>query len=97
MPYLIETTDRPKSAQVRQDNRPTHLQFLRDNASRLLACGAKLDAQGQATGTLYILDVETEQEALAFLAQDPYSKADLAGEVKTSYWRVAVLNGQPRV
>ena len=97
MPYLIETTDNANGSAIRQAQRPAHLQFLRDNATLLLACGAKLNSQGQTTGTLYLLNVETEQEALHFLSQDPYSKADLAAEVRTSYWRVAVLDGKARV
>jgi uncharacterized protein YciI len=94
MPYLIETFDKPNSAQLRADNRPEHLEFLRQNASKLLACGAKLNAEGAATGSVYILDAETEEEAKAFLAQDPFSKVELPGEIKMTAWRKAVLDGK---
>jgi uncharacterized protein len=97
MPYLIETVDKPDSVQLRTDNRPVHLEFLRQNAAKLLACGAKLDADGVATGSLYIIDVETEEEAKAFLAQDPFSKVGLPGEMKSTYWRKAILDGKAYV
>ncbi|WP_462379903.1 YciI family protein [Pseudomonas sp. Marseille-QA0892] len=94
MPYYIETFDKPDSAQLRADNRPDHLEFLRQNASKLLACGAKLNAEGAATGSTYILDVETEQEAKAFLDQDPFTQVGLPGDVRMTYWRKAVLDGK---
>ncbi|GGJ83060.1 YciI family protein [Pseudomonas matsuisoli] len=97
MPYLIETFDKPGSAQLRADNRPDHLEFLRQNASQLLACGAKLDADGVATGSVYIIDVETEEEAKAFLAQDPFSKVGLPGEIKSTSWRKVILDGKAYV
>ena len=94
MPYFIETFDKPDSAQLRADNRPDHLEFLRQNASKLLACGAKLNAEGAATGSTYIVDAETEEDAKAFLDQDPFTKVGLPGEVKRTYWRKAVLDGK---
>jgi uncharacterized protein YciI len=95
MPFLIETWDKPDTAQLRQDNRPAHLDFLRENAAKLLACGAKLDDGGtNASGSVYIVDVETREEAEAFLAQDPFSQVGLPEKVNIVRWRKAVLDGK---
>ncbi|MER5390853.1 YciI family protein [Saccharopolyspora sp. NPDC002686] len=95
MPYFIETFDKPDHQQVRQDNRPAHLAFLEEHKELLLACGAKLADEGDAaTGGVYLLDVETRAEAEDFIAQDPFTRADLFAEVKILRWRKAFLAGQ---
>ncbi|MDR6356750.1 uncharacterized protein YciI [Pseudomonas psychrotolerans] len=38
--------------------------------------------------------METRAEAEAFLAQDPFSKVGLPGEVRITRWRKAVLDGK---
>ena len=54
MPFLVETFDKPDSLALRQQHRPAHLDFLRENAAALLACGAKLSDDGEtATGNPY--------------------------------------------
>ncbi|SNB68787.1 hypothetical protein SAMN07250955_106242 [Arboricoccus pini] len=93
MPYMIETFDKDNHQEVRAKNRPEHLEFLRREAAKLLACGAKLLEDGvTATGSFYIVDVETRAEAETFLAADPYSKADLFKEVRITKWRKAILD-----
>ncbi|APQ12382.1 hypothetical protein NS274_21060 [Pseudomonas oryzihabitans] len=95
MPFLIETFDKPDSLALRQEHRPAHLDFLRENAAALLACGAKLSDDGATpSGSVYIVDVETRAEAEAFLAQDPFSKVGLPSEVRITRWRKAVLDGK---
>jgi len=95
MPFLIETFDKPDSLALRQEHRPAHLDFLRENATALLACGAKLSDDGETpSGSVYIVDVETRAEAEAFLAQDPFSQVGLPAEVRITRWRKAVLDGK---
>ena len=48
MPFLVETFDKPDSLALRQQHRPAHLDFLRENAAALLACGAKLSDEAEA-------------------------------------------------
>lgn len=95
MPYLIETFDKDNHQEVRAKNRPEHLEFLKQEAAKLLACGAKLlDDGATATGSLYIVDVETRAEAESFIAADPFSKADLFKEVRITRWRKVILDGK---
>lgn len=95
MPYIIETWDKDGHAHVRQQHRPAHLVFLEENADLLLACGAKLADDGSdAGGGVYVVDLDTRAEAEAFIAADPFSKADLFGRVTITRWRKAYVAGR---
>lgn len=95
MPYLIETFDKPGHQQLRRDTRDEHLVFLEQNKARLLACGAKLQDDGNDQGGgVYIVDLETREEAERFIAADPFSRVDLFAEVRITRWRKAYLAGE---
>ena len=93
MPYMIETWDKPNHQHIRARERPAHLAFLERHAAMLLACGAKLNDDGQgAQGSLYVIDVETREEAERFNAQDPFTQAELFERVAVVLWRKAYLD-----
>lgn len=95
MTYFIETFDKPGKPARRQELRPAHLQFLRDNASRLLACGAKLNDDGSDQGGgLYIISADSLEDARAFIEADPFYQGDLFAEVRITRWRKAYVDGQ---
>lgn len=95
MPYLIETYDAPERAHLRQENYQQHLDYLADNADLLLACGAKLDDAGkQASGGIYLVDLDDREAAEAFIAADPFHRAGLFREVVVARWRKAYLNSE---
>lgn len=92
---MIETFDKPDHQHVRKEARAAHLDYLAANASLLLACGAKLNDDGSdAGGGVYIVALETRAEAEAFIAADPFSHANLFGQVRITRWRKAYLDGQ---
>lgn len=95
MPYLIETFDAPERAHVRQERYAEHLEFLSEHATLLLACGAKLsDDGGRADGGIYLVDLDSREDAEAFIARDPFAQGDLFREVVVRRWRKAYLDGQ---
>jgi len=95
MPYIIETWDKPGHQSVRQAHRAAHLDYLRQHAAELLACGAKLADDGSDLGGgLYIVDTEVREEAEAFIAADPFSRAGLFERVLITRWRKAFLDGK---
>ncbi|MFC7401425.1 YciI family protein [Citricoccus sp. GCM10030269] len=95
MPYMIETYDAPERAHVRQERYAEHLEFLAEHAQLLLACGAKLADDGtHAEGGIYLVDLETREEAEAFIARDPFSRGNLFRDVVIRRWRKAYLNGE---
>ena len=95
MPYLIETWDKDGHMPVRMEHRKAHLDFLEENKHLLLACGAKLHDDGtDIGGGIYIVALETREEAEAFIAADPFSKADLFRDVRVTRWRKAYVDGK---
>jgi len=95
MPYLIETFDKPDTAELRQQLRPAHLDFLERNKALLLACGAKLQEDGvTGTGSVYIVDLDTREEAQAFIDGDPFTAGGLFERITINRWRKAYINGE---
>lgn len=95
MAYIIETFDKPDQMALRVRVRPQHMAYLEANKEKLLACGAKLDDSGeQPNGGLYLVKVETRSEAEKFIADDPFSKAELFERVEITRWRAAFFNGR---
>ncbi|MBE0462871.1 YciI family protein [Halomonas colorata] len=95
MPFMIETFDKPGHQELRLEIRDEHLAYLDAHSVLLLACGAKLsDDSSTASGGLYLVDVETREEAQALIRQDPFYIAGLFEDIKIVRWRKAYLNKQ---
>lgn len=95
MPFFIETYDNPEHAHIRQDVYQEHLDYLEAIAPKLLACGAKLNDDGdKASGGVYLVDVETHVAAQQLIETDPFYRNGLFADVKISRWRKAYLDGQ---
>lgn len=95
MPYFIETFDDPEQAHIRQEVYQEHLDYLDEIAPHLLACGAKLDDDGvKASGGVYLVDVDTRDEAQQLIEADPFYTNGLFANVQITRWRKAYLDGQ---
>ncbi|WP_417680730.1 YciI-like protein [Roseibium sp.] len=92
MLYALICTDKPHSLQVRLDNRPAHIEFLKDMGDGLKAAGPFLDDDGNMTGSLVIIEAANRDEALAVSQEDPYAKAGLFESVEIRPWNWAVKN-----
>ncbi|WP_417247283.1 YciI family protein [Celeribacter sp.] len=94
MPWMVETYDKFDCAELRNRIRPAHLNYLEAHKGILLACGAKIDDEGKAaSGGLYLLDLETREDAQSFIEQDPFYQEGLFARVFVTRWRKAYLNG----
>lgn len=87
MLYLIHCFDKQDHLQVRMDNRPAHVAYLKSYADKLHAAGPTLDAAGNMNGSLVILKLEELAQAEAFAAGDPYAKAGLFEKVIIQPWK----------
>jgi uncharacterized protein YciI len=95
MPYLIHTEDKPNHAHLRAATRAVHLDYLEKHKAKLLAAGALLNDDGSGGhGGVLIVDTDDRQEAEAFIANDPFTKAGLFAKVTVTRWRKAFFNGQ---
>jgi len=84
--YVIRCVDKPGALQIRQDNRPAHIEYLKSNLDILHAAGPVLDAEEQMCGSVIILDVADQSAAEAFAKNDPYAKAGLFASVTIDRW-----------
>jgi uncharacterized protein YciI len=87
MLYLIHAFDKPNHLQIRMDNRPAHVAYLKSFGDKLQSAGPTLDADENMNGSLVILDFADFSEAEAFAAGDPYAKAGLFEKVIIQPWK----------
>lgn len=87
MLYVIHCFDKKDSLQVRMDNRPEHVAYLKSFGDKLHAAGPTLDTDENMNGSVVILDLENLAEAEAFAANDPYAKAGLFESVSIQPWK----------
>lgn len=81
--------DNPGALQTRTDNRAAHLAYIADTGIVDLA-GPFLNAEGQMTGSLVVLNVDSMAQAEAWAAGDPYAKAGLFASVTLQEWKRVV-------
>jgi len=81
--------DKPGHLQTRLDNRSAHLAHI-DASGVVEMAGPFLSAEGQMTGSLVILNVETLQAAEDWAAADPYAKAGLFESVTITEWKKVI-------
>jgi len=87
MLYVIHCVDKKDHLQVRMNNRPTHVEYLKSFGERLHAAGPTLDEQGEMNGSIIILAVDSLEQANHFAENDPYAKAGLFESVTISTWK----------
>lgn len=95
MLFSIVCVDKPNSVDLRMATRPTHLEYLKARADKILVGGPTLgggEAKDGPTGSLLIVDVADEAEAKAFAANDPYATAGLFASVDIRPWRQVFFN-----
>jgi hypothetical protein len=89
MRVAVICTDKPGALQTRLDNRAAHLAHIQASGVVELA-GPFLDAEGQMTGSLLVLNVETLVQAQEWAAADPYALAGLFQSVSIREWKKVV-------
>ncbi|MTH99302.1 YciI family protein [Roseibium sp. RKSG952] len=92
MLYALICTDKPDALQIRLDNRPAHLEFLKGLGDALKAAGPFLDDGGNMTGSMLIIEASNRDEILAISQEDPYARADLFEHVDIRPWNWAIKN-----
>lgn len=81
MLYAFMLTDRPDSAALRARVRPEHKAFLGHVAEHIAFAGPLLSDDGVTMlGSLLVIDFADRAAALAWLAQEPFTRAGLYGE-----------------
>lgn len=87
MLFVIRCVDKEGHLQVRMDNRPAHIEYLKSCGDKLHAAGPTLSDDGSMNGSMVILELEDRAAAEAFAAGDPYNKAGLFESVTIAAWK----------
>lgn len=87
--YALICTDKDGGLEIRKENRAKHLDYVEETGIVAMA-GPFLDADGNMSGSLVILDVDNRIEAEAWAKGDPYAIAGLFAKVRIEAWKKVV-------
>ncbi|MEM8837271.1 MAG: YciI family protein [Pseudomonadota bacterium] len=77
--------DKPNSLNLRMDNRPAHVEWLKSNPIPI--AGPLLDDDGNPCGSIVICEAESLEEAARIFATDPYAEAGLFEKTDLRPWK----------
>lgn len=85
--FVITCTDKPGQPELRQANRPDHLDYLKGFTDQILAAGPTLDEDGNPNGSVLIMEFDDLTAARAFADGDPYAKAGVFESTTIKAWK----------
>ena len=88
--FVLACRDKPGALDLRMATREAHLGYIRENKAMVKLGGPFLDAGGGMIGSLLIVEADTEADAQAFSAADPYRLAGLFEHVDVTPFRATV-------
>jgi len=93
MYFIILATDKPNATQIRQQARPTHLDYIGGFGTQIVAAGATLSDDGTAmTGSFFLVDMPDRGAVEEYVRNDPYVKAGLFERVEIRRWRKVIFH-----
>jgi len=87
MHFVISCIDKPGQPDLRQANRPDHLDYLGEHTDRIVAAGPTLGDDGGPNGSVLIMEFDDAGAAQAFADGDPYAKAGVFESVTVTAWK----------
>jgi len=87
MHFVIACIDKPGQPELRQVNRPDHLDYLNSHAERIVSAGPTLGDDGAPNGSVLVIELDDLAQAEAFAAGDPYAKAGVFDSVSIKPWK----------
>lgn len=87
--YAIITRDKPGAAAIRKEKLAEHLAHVETCLDRIAIAGPMRDDNGDFVGSLLVVKAESEEDARAFLEQDPYYHADIWSSIDISAFAAA--------
>jgi uncharacterized protein YciI len=86
MHFVITCIDKPGQPELRQANRPDHINHLTEHEDRIVAAGPTLDGD-VPNGSVIIMEFDDLESAQAFADNDPYYKAGVFESVSVKPWK----------
>jgi len=82
MHFIIICRDGPEAPALRQQHLQEHLAFVESNIERIMVAGPLADAEGNFTGSVYVVATASAAAAEEFIASDPYDVAGVWQQVE---------------
>ncbi len=83
MIYIFRLLDKPGASELRQRVRPEHKAYLGAVAGRIAFAGPLTHDDGlQMVGSLLAIDFDSREAAMAWLADEPFTRAGLYAGVE---------------
>lgn len=79
--YCIHAIDGPEGAEIRPRLIGAHLAHVEAHIDRYFVAGPLKNAGGQTIGSMLVVEAASEDDARAFLDQDPYAGAGLWSQI----------------
>lgn len=94
MPYVIQFTDDPGTDREKKSRvRPAHIDYISGQAQRILVSGGFFpDDDDFPNGGLVILDVETRQEAVDYIENDPFFINGMFSKYTITRWKKFIFD-----
>lgn len=89
MIFALMAWDKDGALDVRMENRPAHLEYLK-GSDAVRKAGPFLGADGKPCGSLIVLELDDMAAAQAWADNDPYAKAGLFREVTITAWNQVI-------
>lgn len=86
MHFVITCIDKPGQPELRQANRPDHLNHLAEHEDRIVVAGPTLDGE-VPNGSVLIMEFDDLEGAQAFADGNPYYKAGVFESVSVKPWK----------
>ncbi|MGV3651742.1 MAG: YciI family protein [Devosia sp.] len=92
MLFAIIAEDKPDGVDHRMAVRPTHLKHLDTLGDKLVFAGPFMDAAGKPCGSLMVIEAQSQAEAEAMVAQDPFVTEGVFESYQVRRWNWGINN-----
>jgi len=91
MEYFVYCRNKQGVDALRKEHLEAHWSFMDQYDDRMIARGPTLNEDRTApTGSMHIVDLESEEEARAFAYDEPYAQAGVFGDITILRWTNAL-------
>ncbi|HEY9010817.1 MAG TPA: YciI family protein [Devosia sp.] len=90
MLYALIGYDKPNGLAQRMEHRPDHLAHLDALGDKVVLAGPFLDGKGDMNGSLVVIEAETQAEAEAMFARDPFVSRGVFGSIEIRPWKIGI-------
>ena len=92
MLFVVLCEDKPGALDVRMENRPKHVEFLKGLGATLKLAGPFLGVDDKPVGSMLVLEADSAEKAAEIAGGDPYALAGLFESVQVRRWNWTINN-----